>query len=538
MASIAVLFLVLNGFSRCAETSEASIRGSSNSSGKGRGRTSGASGHFDDDDMTSFRNSTKNSLGDSGIDARTTLADIGSAQGLPTWCRWVPADFELEACRAAGCQCQSWCDASPTISWEWNPQCCACNSESTGNEPNTHGDDAGTELGAASFGLQFPTWCRSVPHHIQEDACRNRFEGCKCRRWCASTPSVSREWNPQCCGCTPASIGNQLDRTGLDVGLVLATVARDPRFPTWCRWVPESFREVACRGSSKGCKCQSWCDDWPAVFWEWNPECCACGVQDSRNQVRRDDLNVPMSVAAVGLEEHFPTWCRWVPEKFRENACHGSSTACSCQSWCDSTPAVSQEFNPKCCGCIPSGVHDQSDRDVDNAGAVPPEASLSEAFPAWCRWVPLDFPEDACNSQSDGCACESWCEATANISREWNPGCCGCSAANFSTPGRSPGLLGATDHHMSAELASSGQGGPAWCHLLPPAIKANCTHCTANGCKCASWCGSSPLGTWQWNPACCSCDLTGTSKAGGRTGLWMSWTAPIALLVVVAQLEW
>merc|ERR1711972_358630 len=44
--------------------------------------------------------------------------------------------------------------------------------------------------------------------------------------------------------------------------------------PAWCQYVPVPFQGVACRGSSAGCSCQSFCNGHKDVN---NPECCGCG---------------------------------------------------------------------------------------------------------------------------------------------------------------------------------------------------------------------------------------------------------------------
>jgi len=62
------------------------------------------------------------------------------------------------------------------------------------------------------------------------------------------------------------------------MGLVLVssigTLVAGQAVPAWCQYVPASFQGVACRGSSTGCSCESFCNEQKDAN---NPECCGCG---------------------------------------------------------------------------------------------------------------------------------------------------------------------------------------------------------------------------------------------------------------------
>merc|ERR1711948_98047 len=47
-----------------------------------------------------------------------------------------------------------------------------------------------------------PAWCQFVPTPFQSVACRGSGPGCQYKDWCSSTSVASREWNPECCGCS------------------------------------------------------------------------------------------------------------------------------------------------------------------------------------------------------------------------------------------------------------------------------------------------------------------------------------------------
>merc|ERR1711948_237130 len=134
---------------------------------------------------------------------------------------------------------------------------------------------------------------------------------------------------------------------------------------------------VACRGSSAGCSCQSFCNGHKDVN---NPECCACGdggaaapqqhvaapasqmfmlrgklasraeePQDFGSTENRTTSFHTLGVAlAAAAGQPVPAWCRYVPVSVQGAACRGSSAGCSCESFCDGHKDAN---NPECCGC-------------------------------------------------------------------------------------------------------------------------------------------------------------------------------------------
>mmetsp|Transcript_48351 Transcript_48351/g.121796 ORF Transcript_48351/g.121796 Transcript_48351/m.121796 type:complete len:316 (+) Transcript_48351:48-995(+) len=102
----------------------------------------------------------------------------------------LPHDVEARNSTAPGCNCSDWCSSSPLLSWQWNPECCGCED---GSPPPSYN---GTQQG------MLPTWCQFVPSDYKTEACHGTSPGCKCSEWCSATPLVSRQWNPECCGCS------------------------------------------------------------------------------------------------------------------------------------------------------------------------------------------------------------------------------------------------------------------------------------------------------------------------------------------------
>jgi len=248
---------------------------------------------------------------------------------VPAWCQFVPSEYQSAACRGsgAGCLCSDWCSATPLISQQWNPECCACEGSSpTPVPPNRTG--AGNRT--------VPAWCQFVPSDFKREACRGSGPGCKCSDWCSATPSWSQEWNPECCGCigdsptpSPPSPPSPPSQDDTQNGTV----------PAWCRFVPEDDKKDACRGSGPGCKCLEWCSATPSFSQQWNPECCGCvggSPLPSQNSTE------------VGM---VPAWCQFVPSDYKSQACRGTGPGCKCSDWCDATPNESQKWNPECCGC-------------------------------------------------------------------------------------------------------------------------------------------------------------------------------------------
>jgi hypothetical protein len=136
-----------------------------------------------------------------------------------------------------------------------------------------------------------PAWCQFVPTPFQSVACRGSGPGCQCKDWCSSTSVASREWNPECCGCSadlPFSPGSgdggrcadedaqcsawaqagqcsanpdyMQQNCRFACGLCRSptetpdTPARHStqqgRVPAWCQFVPTPFQSMACGGSN------------------------------------------------------------------------------------------------------------------------------------------------------------------------------------------------------------------------------------------------------------------------------------------------
>jgi hypothetical protein len=202
--------------------------------------------------------------GTGGASLRGTVEprpDIGnefvqmSAQ-VPSWCQFVPDTFKGVACTGARV-------STP--------------------EP----EDAQTSGNATQNGT-VPAWCQFVPTPFQSVACRGSGSGCQCKDWCSSTSVASREWNPECCGCSadlPFSPGSgqctdedvqcsawaqagqcstnpdyMQQNCRFSCGLCRSptetpdTPARHStqqgRVPAWCQFVPTPFQSVACGGSN------------------------------------------------------------------------------------------------------------------------------------------------------------------------------------------------------------------------------------------------------------------------------------------------
>mmetsp|Transcript_73056 Transcript_73056/g.184990 ORF Transcript_73056/g.184990 Transcript_73056/m.184990 type:complete len:206 (+) Transcript_73056:81-698(+) len=156
--------------------------------------------------------------------------------------------------------------------------------------------------------------------------------------------------------------------------------------PAWCQYVPEDFQGVACRGSSQGCSCSSWCSSTPAVSQPWNPECCGC---DTGNQTAPLPNVSDLPPAGEG-NSSVPLWCRYVPEDSQAVACQGGNTSCACAPWCSSTPLGSQLWNPECCTC----------NAVDQGTTPPPASPAAAPMPEWCQFVPVQFQGVACRASS------------------------------------------------------------------------------------------------------------------------------------------
>merc|ERR1719401_2533738 len=129
------------------------------------------------------------------------------------------------------------------------------------------------------------------------------------------------------------------------MGLVLVssvcTLVAGQAVPAWCQYVPVSFQGAACRGSSSGCSCQSFCNDKKDAN---NPECCGCvdtaeGAQQSAsptpasqmymlrgsptNQGQENRSHTEGNVLAAVAAQSVPSWCQYVPVSFQGAACRG-----------------------------------------------------------------------------------------------------------------------------------------------------------------------------------------------------------------------
>merc|ERR1712217_804101 len=166
------------------------------------------------------------------------------------------------------------------------------------------------------------------------------------------------------------------------------------------QYVPVSFQGVACRGSSAGCSCQSFCNGHKDMN---NPECCGCrdggklatraeDPQDFNSTENRTTSFHTLGVALAAAAGQFvPAWCQYVPVSFQGVACRGSSAGCSCQSLCNGHKDVN---NPECCGCGDGGA-DLSSTEKDTTSSHTSGQVLSAAsgqsVPAWCQYVPESF---------------------------------------------------------------------------------------------------------------------------------------------------
>merc|ERR1719229_2018204 len=137
----------------------------------------------------------------------------------PSWCQFVPAQFQSAACRgsnAAGCACSNFCKDTPAESWSNNPECCGCQASQSGTASANDAGSTGTAqpgtgasgrmaafLGSANLTASAsPSWCQFVPAQFQSAACRGSIAaGCACSNFCKDTPAESWSNNPECCGC-------------------------------------------------------------------------------------------------------------------------------------------------------------------------------------------------------------------------------------------------------------------------------------------------------------------------------------------------
>merc|ERR1712061_524555 len=100
-------------------------------------------------------------VGDHARQSPPSLPHDGDTQNgtVPAWCEFVPSDYKKEACRGSGpgCRCADWCGATPSLSQEWNPECCGCMGKHPSAAPKSPPSQGGTRNGTA------PAWCHFVP---------------------------------------------------------------------------------------------------------------------------------------------------------------------------------------------------------------------------------------------------------------------------------------------------------------------------------------------------------------------------------------
>jgi len=120
---------------------------------------------------------------------------------VPTWCQYVPAAYQRDAC--ISCTCADSChhDVQNASSWKWMPECCAC------QKPDQHEKHFANlaamttvqEVTKGVSSLAVPSWCKYVPSPYQGDACMS----CACSSSCYSGDFdvASWKWNPDCCAC-------------------------------------------------------------------------------------------------------------------------------------------------------------------------------------------------------------------------------------------------------------------------------------------------------------------------------------------------
>merc|ERR1712060_535259 len=118
--------------------------------------------------------------GASGQDATLLASAKMTQRAVPSWCQFVPAEFQSAACRgssAAGCTCSNVCKDIPAGSWSDNPECCGCDASQMASaeagdsrSTTTHLANAGasgqvaTLLASANMAMSaVPSWCHLVP---------------------------------------------------------------------------------------------------------------------------------------------------------------------------------------------------------------------------------------------------------------------------------------------------------------------------------------------------------------------------------------
>lgn len=267
----------------------------------------------------------------------------------------------------------------------------------------------------------------------------------------------------------------------------------------WCQFVPDAFKDVACRGSGTGCSCKAFCARSVPATWRWNPECCSCkdsgeapvqgGSASSVPSWCRDipavqRVAIPACTSSglrdpSEVDSNSPSWCSSIPVAVRINVLPCSEARqCSCSESCSLTPSTSWRYSPTCCGC-------------SGASEPPAEGSgVPSSSPTWCSDIPVSMQDyaPAC-SGTGSCSCADTCGMTPQSFWRYSPLCCGCSGATSSAPAN-----------------ISGSTAPAWCASVPAAQRINALPCADMGqCQCSSFCSVSPATSWGYNPLCCGC---------------------------------
>mmetsp|Transcript_15301 Transcript_15301/g.38161 ORF Transcript_15301/g.38161 Transcript_15301/m.38161 type:complete len:495 (+) Transcript_15301:84-1568(+) len=274
--------------------------------------------------------------------------------------------------------------------------------------------------------------------------------------------------------------------------------AAGTQLPAWCEFVPEAFKDAACRGSSGGCSCKDFCTDAVPATWQWNPECCGChgsgnarekGSNESHGQQWCDDIPaeqraVVPACTSLGLadprqiDSNLPSWCSSIPVAARINTLPCTDARhCSCSSLCSATPSTSWRYNPLCCGC--------------HGMPEPPltQDRLPSSAPTWCADIPVGTRDyaPACSGVGS-CSCEEACSSIPSHLQRYSPACCGCSGS------------------ADVSHAKSSSASPGWCASVPAAARINVLPCADMGqCQCSSLCSASPQESWRYNPLCCAC---------------------------------
>merc|ERR1719343_900155 len=133
-----------------------------------------------------------------------------------------------------------------------------------------------------------PPWCQYVPEKFRDAACKGNVK--------LVETSASAEQMPG----TPGAAG-QMPMPGMPG----ATSGADAS-PPWCQYVPEKFRDAACKGNVKLVEGSASAEQMP-------------GMSGAAGQ-----MPMPGMPGAMGGADASPPWCQYVPEKFSDAACKGN----------------------------------------------------------------------------------------------------------------------------------------------------------------------------------------------------------------------